>query len=437
MKSKFPSKKLIDKGKNVLICLLLVSAVFLMFKAVVFEPGSVFGRLSAIFGAETGSSTGTYVKNDSLANAAEPMYILITTEDGSHYASKYDNTNKTKLFSQFSSELGEALGSSDEAVKITENEWHNSLKKTGVFFDYLYAQPLSAIATFLGTEVNADFSSYTSRRIFLGGSENDSLYLYFINEADNYFYRCATALSFSALSSAISELPIGNSHFAFEMGEEYEKLDPYFIFSEENSQIRAVSASNPLKDFQSGTALLEIFNMNSRTTSELPEDGKSKVYVDGSKSLRIDASGKVVFSVVGVSGLEIPIKRNELTIDDCISAAFSIVQSTVGVVSGEGSLDLADISGLSSPNSCILNFSYSVAGIPVSLPGSAYAVSVQISGGSIVRVEMQFRQYSYTGEYLYPMPEKMVTAIAKQDGGEPILMYNDSISTVTCSWKTN
>ncbi|MGI5984859.1 MAG: hypothetical protein GXY01_08045 [Clostridiales bacterium] len=448
--------KLIDTAKNYIIAYLLLSAVFLMFKAVVYEPDITLRSLISRFGSasENAEVSAGSVKKPVRTSSSIPMFILVTdehstrhtvkyddNEDISHYAVKYDNDEKNRMFSLFSSALGEALGSSKDPEPISADEWKQALGGSGVFFDYLYPQPLSTIAVGLGTEITENLSSDIARRLFLGNVDGNLL-LYYISEDSGTIYRCETASGFASLLSKIKEFPMGNAKFAFELHDEYENLDPYFIFSGESTKIREVSAANPLRnglpDEEALTELLNLFEINSRIASQHPEgtDG-SVVYVENGRSLRIDMAGKMLFSVTGKNGIVIPKSSDNLTITDCISMCSQIVENSIGQVSGEGEIGLTSIKNLSFPSSCSISFGYFIGGIPVTFPNGVYAANFQINGGAITRAEFRLREYTYSGDTTSAIPEKMAVAIVKSKGGEPILTYGDQNDGVTCTWIIN
>lgn len=425
--------RLIDMAKNFAIVLLLISAGFLLYKATVSGHDSFFSGLDGLFGGNSVSGDIDLPEGEVTSLASDPVFLLVTAEDGSHYAVKYNSDFKDKLIAQFSGSLGEALGSSGKPTQVSVEKWQAALSGSGVFFDYLYPQPLSAIASSLGTEISRDTSLETARRFYLS-KDGENLVLYFISEGDGIIYRCDTVLSFSTLETKISECPIGSANFAFELGEDYASLDPYFIFSHENEPLRAVTVSNPVHDNYDGTGLLAYFGMNSRVVSEYAESDGSKVYVEGDKSLRIESSGKVIFDTTGSNGIIISGGSSGLTITDCISACSEIVKNSIGLVSGDGVTELFNVSNVSSPSSCTVSFGYFVNGIPVTLPGGESAASFQIISGTIVKAELYLRSYTLPGGTIVPMPEKQAAAIAETRGGEPVLTYEDKTDSVTCAW---
>ncbi|MBP8640590.1 MAG: hypothetical protein KBI01_06795 [Oscillospiraceae bacterium] len=426
--------KLIDTAKNLVIVVLLLSAIFLLLKAVVINPKSTFESIGGFFGRNSAAGTVSPQSNESTENAASPVFLLITTEDGSHYAVKYDIQVKNKIISQFSGYLGEALGSSSSLHKITVEQWQEVLSGTGVFFDYLYPQPLSAIASWLGTSVTNEAANKTARRLFLG-NDNGNLILYFMSESDGNIYSCKTARSFSSLSPKIAEYPLGTASFAFELDPEYANLDPYFIFSRESKTLQAITASTPVRDSTFDSyAMLSYFGMNSHVVSEHTEADGSEVFVDGDKTLRIEASGKASFSVSGSTGVQLIENSEASSISDYISAFCKIAKNSVGLNSGDAVVGLVNINDKDFPSSCTISFGYFADGIPFTLPGGKYAAYFEVSNGTLVKAELYFRKYSFSGGSTIALPEKQVTAIVEAKGGEPVLTYEDKTDSVVCSW---
>jgi len=427
--------KLINNAKNCIIAVLFVSSIFLLFKAVFYESSNDLSKMSSLFSGNSGKIASVSPGTESSELKAEPVFILVTAKDGSHYSIKYDSQSKNEMFSKFSAALGEALGSSGEPAQISMENWQKVLGGSGVFFDYLYPQPLAYIANCLGTQISGSASSKTARRLFLGG-DNDKLVLYYIDESDGLFYSCNTASSFSTISSKIAEFPLGTANFAFEE-KDYSSLDPYFIFSHESGKIREISAANPLRSDFSPDDLLGLFGINSRTVNPYHEDDGSEVYVEGGKTLRIEASGKVLFSVTGNDGIPITSSSGDLTISDCLSVCSSITEKSVGLMSGDGNIGLAKILNSSVPSSSEISFGYFVGGIPISLPDANFAADFQINNGVIIRAELYFRKYTFSGNTIMALPEKQATAIAEPLGGEPVLVYEDKIDGISATWIIN
>lgn len=417
--------KRIDRVKNIAIALLLVSALWLLYRAVFYESASSALTVSA-GQTQSGQTDGTTVL------AAKPVYVLVTGQDGTHTAAKYDREAREKILSQFSAPFGEALGSADDPKRVETDEWHTALRGSGVFFDYLSAQPLRTVAESLGTVPKNPVSDVMARRFYLSVSDG-AVRLYYINADDGSVYRCTTALSASSLLTKLGDYSGGTAKFAFENGEEFASLDPCFIFSGEEASLDAVSAANAFQESGELSKLFTAFGMSNRASTGYIEKSGAVVYVEGSRSLRSDSSGSALFSVADKEGIAIP-HNGSLSAADIVSACAGIAERTIGESAGSATLVLTSYKQDETSGSIDVSFGYSVGGTPVTLAGGSPAATFKISGDSIVRAELLFRKYSYTGEKLSALPELQAAAIARSQGGEPVLTYNDAGDGVTVSW---
>lgn len=426
--------KLADIAKNCVIVLLFASAVFLLSKVVFNGRDRLSGELSGFFSGKSGENSAALPGTNGPSSAASPVFLMTTSEDGSHYAVKYAGEDREKLVSQFSAYLGEALGSPARPEAITEDLWREALTGSGVFFDYLYPQPLSVLAAWLGTEASGPVSEKSARRFLLADDGGD-VTLYFISAGENRVYSCKTAISFASLAARIKGLPAGSANFAFELGGEYEKLAPYFIFSNESGSLRGLSSVNPAREGFDSSALMDSFGMNSQIANKYAETGGAVVYVDGDKSLRFETAGRLVFSVSGGSGLPLTASGSALGLADCVSACLKIINDSIGLAEGDAEISLAGVSELSDTGNYTVNFAYFAGGIPVVLSGGAYAARFEVRGGTLIRAELHFRSFAFTGDTVLVLPEKQAAVIAAAGpGGEPVLSYEDRPDGVVCTW---
>ena len=408
--------RLVDMAKSFVILLLALSAILLLLRI-------------TLQGEQTATRESGTRPPASYGGTTTPVFLLLTGEDGSHYALKYDNDGKQRLSAQFSAYLGEALGSAEKLTELSAEDFQAALSGIGVFFDYLYPQPLESIATGLGTALKDEMAGKAARRLFLSGVE-DALSLCFIDSATGKIYSSRLPQTFSSLREKIAQFPLGNAEFAFQLGAEYEMLDPYFIFSHESTQLRAVTATNPLRDTDASALILSQFGM-SPAASQYPEVDGSAVYVDGEKNLRIGSSGRIIFSAQE-KALRVSGEGEAPTVNELISFCDGIVQNTLSEYAGEGELAL---SGLRHTDSSVtINFLYYLNGVPVMLPGNEYAASFQFVEGSLLRAEIYFRSYSLSDSSLSAIPEKQAVALAAVEGGEPVLVYRDNLDSVDWNW---
>ena len=427
---------LINAVKNLVIVVLFLSAIILLIKITSNEQDSIFSGLDGLFRGDASGEAVVLPSGGYSDHAASPVYLMTSAKAGSHYAVKYDNEGKEKIITQFSAYLGEALGSSGSPEEISAKQWQEALTDIGVFFDYLYPQPLSAIASWLGAEATGETALKTARRFFLG-NHGGYLTLYFIDEDSDTIYRCKTTFKFTSLESKIAEFPVGTAKFAFELGDEYENLDPYFIFSYESDKLRKFTVSNPIREGLDKSQLLSYFGMNNKIVSEYSATDGSVVYVEGEKTLRFEASGRVLFTTSVTSGITIGGDPGNTEITDLISACNDIVQNSIGLTVGDGEIGLIGASSVEDSQNGKLSFGYFADGIPVILPGGDSAASFEIIAGALIRAELRFRKYTFSGETMLTLPEKQATEIAKSSGGEPVLVYEDKRETIDWVWIFN
>jgi len=418
--------KRIDRLKDLAIALLLVSAVYLFYRTVFYEAPSS----TALFGGgQTAQSIAS--PGGSAALNAKPVYVAATGSGGAHTAAKYGSEARDKLLSQFSASLGEALGSAGSPKEVTADEWRSALRGSGVFYDYLYPQPLSDVASSLGTAAKGGAASDMARRLCLSVS-GDSVRLYYISAENDGVYRCTTAVSAATLAAKLGDYQSCKAKFAFESGSDYAALDPYFLFSGEETKLTSVTAANPLTEGGELSKLFGVFGMSSRSSEGYIEKGGTVVYVEGSKSLRVDNTGSVLFSVTDSSGVAIQ-GGSELTAAEIASACAQIVNGTIGETSGAASLVLRSCKADSATGDVSVEFAYMIGGVPVTLADGTAAVFT-VKDGMITRAELCFRKYTLTGDTLTALPEAQAAVITQNGGGEPVLTYDDRSDGVSASW---
>jgi hypothetical protein len=420
------NRRRLDRGKNVLIILLAVSALFLMSRTDYFG----FIRLaptwlSSVFGLfQDGSPDADAAEEGEIAGlttASMPAAMAVTSANGGHFGVKYDGEALNEHFGRFSASLGIALGSSGDPAAVTEREWQKALSGEGVFFDYTEALPLNVLAQWLGSPtMNSEAGLYTARRLCLA-KEGAGLTLFFISARDGQYYACKT-LSLSSLDAQLKASSPNGAYFAWESADTPAGLDPYILILEEMPTLHTLSVTNPFRDSLTGEELLTVFEMNSFTAIPYTESDGTVVYVEGDSSLRLYPDGTAVFRQ---SGGEI-LSAGGFGASDAVDMALYLAKAGVGAHCGAAGLYL---SGLhydpASGGSYTVTFDYAVNGIPV-LYGDAHAVSAVIRGGVVTRASMTFQKFTVTDGLESPLPMRQAAAIVSESGGgEPMLAYHE------------
>lgn len=424
------AQKIFRGMETPLIFLLLISAVYLLLRATVIDTSDYIEEL---FSGGADQPASSSVSSTGIV-PSYPFAIVLTGDDGSHSAVKYNKEAKQRVFSLFSATLGEALGSAGEAETIKESDWTSALEGHGVFFDYLYPLPLEILSTHLGAAMpsHAD-GNLIIRRLILSERE-EKLCLYLKDEAQNAYYRMDTPLNFSSLnlSQRITDLALPEADFAFQR--KAAGIDPCFVFSGEDISLPELSSS-PISTGSDGSTLsLSTFRMNAGAASVYSENDGTQIYVEGGKSLRVDSSGYLLFAVTGTGG--IPVGDSETaTLSDRVYAAGVLVRNTLPT-GGDVDVGLLSVEDTES-DGCTIYFGYYVNGIPVKLQNTDWCAKVRISGENIVRAEFYLRSYAVQTTFLAPLPENHAAILAAEEGGEPLLVYTDRAEDVTWSWILN
>lgn len=421
--------KLLRRFDTLLIVLLIISAMYLLFRATSDEPARF---ISDLFYASSDHITSGPSYSASVAPSL-PYTIVLTDENGNHSAVKYDAETKSRVFSLFSAVLGEAMGSAGQPFSISDDDWFKALGEQGVYIEYLYPLPLGVFADHLGSNVPESQADIYVRRLLLG-DRNGNLYLYYRNENSGDCLCMGTPLSFESLNlrQRITDLELPAGTFSFENNQESPSFSDSYYLSGESISLRLPIRSIPNMSVETGSLSLSTFSMNYRTASVYSES-ESTVYVESGRSLRLGPDGSVLFSATGTVGIPV---GGEGSLTDCIYAAGELVRNTAGSNCGEAEVSLTDID-FNGKESYTFTFGYSINGIPVKLMNSRECAVVSVIGGNIVRAELTLHYYSLHNQSLSPLPEAQAAVLASHKDGNPLLVYEDSADNISLAWILN
>jgi hypothetical protein len=417
-----------ERAKTVLIIVLAISGVLLAVNSGLFQLGASRKQTTASGQASSGSQTGT--AGSVAVNIAGPYVIAVTDASGSHCALTYDGAELVQAYDGLSAYLGEALGSAGDPEQITESEWAAALKGTGAYFDFVYAQPIYLLSASLGTSMTSSASQHSARRFCLS-LDDGSVYLYYQRARDGEYYKCTTAVNTAAVTAKLGDWKPNGAAFMFETDYDYDKVDGCFLILDGQPQVHAISGQNPLGADFDASALTAKLGMNSYLASSYKEGDGTRVYVDGSCTLRASADGKVTFKNSEPSGAD---GYEKTDIKAALRTANQIVSATIAASGGIASAVMDGIRYDDSTDTYTVSYDYQVTGLPVSVgPGSAAVITV--TGGSVTGAELYYREYTYSGADDSPLPAVQAMAVAQaKGGGMPQLCYVDSGDTVTAGW---
>jgi len=433
-------KRFWETGKTVLIFVLIASSVFLADRTGYFDEfidstpalSSLSGWLASLKSTPSPPSGDSEI---SMSEAARPLYAVVTGIGGHHYGIKYDSVQLSALYYTAANILGEALGSSSEPQAITEGAWRAAITSAGIYFDYLTPMPLSALTGWLlGADMSHGGAEHSARRICISGTADGGVYLYYI-ASDGAFYRSDTAVQYAYLAPFMTDYLPNNTHYAFELGENYRNIDPYALIMPGRGQFPSISLSNPTFDRAAKKELLVGFGMNPYITPYNESTG-AVVYVADDCSLRLYPSAIAVYKTTGDTEDRLKIEYSGLEpgVNEMLEGARSFVLPLIGSSAGSAELYYTGYAR-NSDGSYTFTFDYFVSSIPVRLSSSSHAAIIKITDGVITEAKLCFKTFSAGSGYAVALPDLQAALLADEEGGEPVLeFYETGTGILTTQW---
>lgn len=417
----------VELGKDILIVLLLCSAVWLLTRSQLFrDRGTQDHQISPV---QTQSGTR--------AETARPLRMvanLAGSADSIRYGVQYDAEAADALFGQVASLLLEALSSAEEPQKITRAQWEQAqMTAPGVSFDFQGKLPVSVLVGWLSGEEGR--SEAVVRRITLTVWQGKAALCY-LNEEDGLYYRCLSeVVSESHLSEALSLLGDNGASYAFESGT-YRALAPDTLVSPEPGTPPVYTASNPVSG---GRADLEgvmsdlgfALDMSSFYTS-----GDEQVARSDNDDIRLSERGVAKYRAGEDSDrFQITAQGEKPTLFESVEACRQVAAAALTARSGQARLYL--ISAQETGEGLEVCFGYCLNGSVVQMEGGCAAWFL-VRNGRIDQFELRFRSYTDSGERSVVLPVRQAAAALEAmalKGEELLLVYRDTGGdTVTASW---
>ena len=422
-------KRLIERGKSLLIVVLSCSAVLLLLRtqAVIFDTGNQSSAYSAGI-RETASPEDT-------AAAAIPLRMAAAIRQGSEtvrYGVQYDQEGTDALFQQTSSLLLEALSSASQPQKVGEDAWRRALSAApGLYFDWQGEIPLSVLTGWLSVDNPA--LTGTVRRMVLTAEEGQVL-LYYWEESEGQGYACAAdVISAGRLAEAVNALQENGARFAFET-EEYASLHPYTMVLAQAPSPKVYSGANPLTGEESLRELQELLGFPEN--SAYYEAAGELVVRSRNDTLHMGEDGRVTYEAAAEGSDRYRLPGAGLY--DAVEGCRQLVQQTLGQSCGEAALYLLRVEE-SGGGGWQVEFGYCLDGVQVRLGEEGWAARFVVEQGQITDFQLRFRSYGDGGAVSAVLPERQAMAAMEamgHQGEELLLAYLDggSEGLISASW---
>ena len=413
--------------QNIAIALLSVSAVLLFAQLQLYnldtrEDSRYLDRLMGTLPADTPTE---------LREFPAPVRVVLTDSYG-RYGSLGFTTNSDGFAALG---LREALCSVQRLVPVSEDSFRAALSGLSIYFDFLDPLPLSVLTEMIGVGDAALTGS--ARCLLLSAGADETVWLYLWDGADSVRSGTVSAsvLSREALAETVSQSGYSGVSFAFDDVEAdplYSQLFPLSVLPTELPELPVLSAVSPLSETD---WLLSAFGFNVNTRERYVEADGTEVVTEAEtdRSLHIRPDGEVTYRGGTESPLVITAREELPTEAEAALGASLLLQRLTRDLTGEGALYLQSVQ--QSGETTQLQYGYHIAGVPVRLSGGP-AAEITLSGTSVTRLTLRFRQYTASGESSLLLPLRQTLAIAAEQPGTGLsLGYADNGGdTVSANW---
>ena len=416
------AKKTVELAKTALIALLTVSAFFLALRTGlfndVFATLPIFGNVAGLV-RETAGPTGQ--NGTTIKEAARPLTIVVTNEDGGRFGVRYDTDVRNAIYVRASSIFGEALGSASTPMEISEDEWREALSKHNVYFEYITPIRLSVLDgwLWLGARMSDKVDDFMIRRIFVAFGEERSR-IYFQDQASGLFFGADTA-SAAGKAQELEMYGENGAQFAFELGGAGSEIAPYMLIMLGGTHPNVLSSDVGSSLEQIEITLAALGHVNE--TFAQYYSGDTLVGIGTQFRIRARPDGRILYRRTD------RLRKDEevlfLSEIEMIERARVIVADSIGRTSGNAEImfELFEYG----EDVYAVHFAYYIAGGRIFLQEDRTAAMVTFSSGVVSEVELDFRNFTPDGEYTRLLPERQTLAAA---GGEFMLSYSDTGSDV-------
>ncbi len=417
------SEKGIDRAQNITIVTLLLTAVLL------FTSLPLFGDLSDrsllelarehFRREETSVGSGT----SDVAHLALPVRMVYTNDYARLGAGML--TTLSDEFERAGTYLGEALGSANNPVPISELVFLSALRGEGLYFDFTSTLPSEVLFNLLGVTA-AKSETETVRRVLLApAGENDAVL--YVQDGAGAHIRFSTAVSSADLMDFLASQSGVSASFAYLLGASYAQLSPYTIVLNDTESHNALSASNVLSAGEE--TFLRRAGFNAHAENRFTESSGTVIVREATSMLYLRPDGTVDYqgseAARGTIYYVPAAEPGAPTPAEAAAAAQTLVATLMQDFLGSASLYLSSVErGEESYEIC---FDLMVDGIPVRFADGSHAASVIITDQHVAAFSLKARRYAQTDTAAQLLPFSLSSAVAATwNRAELIVAYVDA-----------
>ena len=402
----------VEWGKDVLIAVLAVSAVWLAIRAQ--SPG--------VLGLFAQSAAGSYSDRNtagSRTEAVRPLRMTVNLGQEVHYAQLCDTAAGDELFQSFAGLLMETLSSAGQPTQADRDTWERAVaQEPGVTFDFQGEVPMSVLSQWLSGSQSPQEAAV--RRLTMSVSQDQVALTYRDERTGTYYRRWSTVVNHQHLREALEGYSGNGVAYAFE-SEAAQLVDPDTLLPAQDPTPKIYTADTPTAGGQSALeALMEDMDIPAGLSS-FYRAGDEWVGRSGNDSFRLSDAGVLVYTNEEGSDL---FQTEGAGLPAAAECSRRLAAAALSPRMGAARLYL--VSAAESAGGYDVSFAYHLDGVPV-LSDSGPAAQFRVENGRVTSFTLRLRRYTDSGETAAVLPlRQAAAALAALDRQTAELLLTDA-----------
>ena len=415
-------RRAVEALKSLLICLLVLSALFLSSKA--FVPYGGRGEEGELDQLPHASE-----EHQSSVGVSRPVRMAVVNENG-RYGVQYDDDAVDALFDSLGDLLGEALNSAEAALPVERAVWEQALLSRGIYCDFPGIVSLPLLSAWLG-EGETVLEGQAVSLLLTAGEEGDTARLYY-SDPQGMYYTCDTQVWFG---QRLDEYVPNGALFAFQQPEHYGGLAPDTLILPDVPAPPVYSSAAGVNVQDSGALekLLDALAFSPQPNAIYPAADGWNVR-EAEDSLRLTRTGDIYYHA-GENSDRYPVPH-EAGYTELVELTGELVRRTMAPYCGAARLYLDEVAG--DGESWTVTYRYALSGAETALGQEGWCARFIIAGGQIREYTLKLRRYTATETKAVLLPEyqAMYAMQAMEAEGQLLLLryYDGGSGAVSPAW---
>ncbi len=422
-----------ERIKTVMLIVLACGAVFMAYSTWFFDSPTGDGAIGLIAGDEAANAGGEYSFGTDLSDGMRPIRISVKKSSG-RVGAEYSHSAVDGIYANTRGLMAEAMSvQSGKWQSVKEDAWRKALTWQGVLYDYQGIVRADVLSGWLWGG-QSEVGSIKGRYLLLTVNPDTRDILFMIKNPDSgEIYAGKTQIDGETVLNVIEQVAAPECVLACESGvEAHGKLNPE-CFVKSSALPGIINGYNVCESFnqEMTNTLIKSFGFTPYSVSEHVENDGTKVYIEGSSTVRIENDGFIVYMDTDASadaqqGLFVSSASGAPTDADIFETARALVERLKSIAGGEGRLYPRDFRYFKDENCWVADFGWSVNGVPVDRQETGYSARVVISNMRVIEADFYMRAYHSTDRPGNILSKNLAMAAVTQDNSSLELRYTDA-----------